>query len=128
MAPTQFAFNFAVELVALYIATDVLECANGPVPPQEMYQSLAYMAAAIPGVAAVCQIPFALTVRRFGNKAKIIMMLIGLSSFTALGGLVMFNGEALRGWGYAIIVCYLLMGVGLASFEGANRATYADFF
>ena len=72
-------------------------------------------------VAAICSVVFCR-----GGKAPVLMG--GAVSFAAVALLFLIRPN-LNDWGWEMLsAVYILQGMGRATFEGALRATYADFF
>ncbi len=83
-----------------------------------------WLATTIPALATLLQVPVGLLVKSFGNRAVAVMMVLGQLAFVAMGAICAFvPRDQLASWGYALIVIFVLQGIGRSTYEGANRAT-----
>ena len=121
LAPVQITFGLCAALLGYEISGNVVRIAF----PANTVVAAGLLSALVSLVAALLQVPFkALSAR----VSKGPVMLIGLSAFAALGGLVLaLDDESLAHY-LPLVLTYLLQGVGRACYEGTNKALYADRF
>lgn len=145
LAPRQILFGSMTVLVAFYVTGTIVPATVG-------LDSVGILTAIVPLVAAVLQVPFTVLSKLKG--AKPVIMVIGDISFAMLivmclilnMQMTMMEEEAETTTPAAnvtttttakmiddapmvnIVILYVLQGIGRACFEGANRATYAEFF
>jgi len=120
VSPVNIAFSYAASYVNWYLNGQVAKAAVGRA-------SVGYLAAMIPGYAALAGVPYSFLGKKLGKGP---MMFLGCCSFFALG-MIGWRIPAMNledgGWG-TMIGLYLIMGNGRAVFESTNRAVFADFF
>lgn len=127
LGPAQCCFGFCVELMGLYISVEISKCSGSF--GVDWFANLPWFATSIPAIAAIMQVPVGLLVKKFGDKAVAGMMILGLLSFAAIGAICIWvTRDELAGWGYTIVILFVLQGFGRSAYEGANRATYAAMF
>jgi len=120
LGPLNFAFGFAASYVAWYLNNKVGSVSVGD-------SNVGYLAAMIPGYAALAGVPYSYFGKFLG---KWVMMLLGCLSFFTIGlvGYVVPKQTLIDGKWAILIALYIVMGNGRAVFESTNRAVFADFF
>lgn len=80
---------------------------------------------------AVAAATAALMARLFGyvggKVGKIPVIIIGAACFGSIP-LCLYLFRCCNGWGWSLLIFYLLQGTGRAVYESTNRAVFADFF
>lgn len=121
LAPTQAAFGMCSALLGDEIAAKVVPAAY----PDDKVVVAGLCSALVALVAAALQLPSRWVAERAGKPA---VMLVGLLAFGGLGLVALLNERAQLEALPLLLACYVLQGVGRASYEGTNKALYADFF
>jgi hypothetical protein len=111
-------FGFAYPFVNSYVNGEVV---HRVLVHDTNFRYVGIFSALSSAVAALCSVVFC----RIG-KAPVLMG--GAASFAAVALLFLIRPN-LNNWGWEMLsAVYLFQGMGRATFEGALRATYADFF
>ena len=113
--PIQIAFGCCAALLGYEVSGVAIGAAFGT----NAVQVVGLMSAATAATAALLQLPFAFVARRVGKPP---LMLLGLSAFVALASICLAATTEQLGTWALIVPCYLLQGIGRASYEGTNRA------
>lgn len=123
LAPVQACFGLCAALLGDLVAAKVVP-KRWPLP-RDKAVAAGLLSAMVALVAASLQVPFKAAAARVGKPP---LMLLGLSAFGGLSLTCLFHTEAELGQIPLLLSCYLLQGVGRASYEGTNKALYSDFF
>lgn len=119
--PIQITFGVCAALLGYLVSGRAI----GAAFKTNAVEVVGLMSAGTAATAALLQVPFAFVARKLGKPP---LMLFGLGAFVVLATICLAaTVEQLGTWGF-IIPCYLLQGIGRASYEGTNRAVYADSF
>jgi hypothetical protein len=119
--PIQVAFGCCAALLGFLVSGVAIVDAFGT----KSVEIVGLMSATTAATAALLQLPFAFIARYIGKPP---LMLLGLTAFIALALICLCATTAQLGTWPFIVPCFLLQGIGRASYEGTNRAVYADFF
>jgi len=120
LGPLNIAFGFTASYVNWYLNNKVGSVSVGD-------SNVGYLAAIIPGYAALAGVPYSYVGKYLG---KWVMMLLGCLSFLTIGivGYAVPKQTLIDGKWATLIVLYIVAGNGRAVFESTNRAVFADFF
>lgn len=118
LAPTNLAFGFCAAYMNGFV--------NGTFATRELGRS------SVAFLGAVTALVAALLARAYGplssgKGGKGLTICIGAACFFAIPVLTALPGSC-TGWGWALLVLYILQGSGRAVYESTNRAVFSDFF
>lgn len=114
---TNLAFGFSAAFMNGYVNLTYTKSQLGT-------EWVGYYASTTALTGALVSYIFGALAQRLGTKCPFIF--IGSLCFLAIPALVLFVG--LDGWGYWLVVPYLLQGCGRGVFESINKGVFADFF
>lgn len=119
---TNLTFGFSVAWLNGYVNGNYLAKAVSST------SFIGFLGALIALIAAISSRIFGWISRTWG---KMPIVLIGAICFFLVGALSKItapNGEGPGGWGWGIVVFYLLQGFGRGVYESTNKGIFADFF
>lgn len=117
LAPTNLTFGFCAAFMNGYVNKNFASIELG----NNVVAFLAAITATTATVMARALGPLATAI----GKGPVICM--GAACFGSIT-LCLFALGCCKGWGWGLIVLYLLQGTGRAVYESTNRATFSDFF
>lgn len=119
LTPLNLAFGFSATLMNLYVNGIIAEIAVGG-------DNIGYLSSVTPCTAALLGFPYSFLSNRIGKGP---LMMFGAINFVTLAVILgSLPASTLQGWGWGIVVMYIIGGSGRAVFESTNKATFADFF
>mmetsp|Transcript_13915 Transcript_13915/g.33174 ORF Transcript_13915/g.33174 Transcript_13915/m.33174 type:complete len:423 (-) Transcript_13915:90-1358(-) len=117
LSPTNLSFGFAAAFMNGYVNSNIARRELGPA-------WVGALAAITAATAALLSGPLGLLSKRVGKGPLIAL---GASCFLCVP-LCLFTLGCCEGWGWWLIILYLLQGTGRAVYESTNRAIFSDFF
>lgn len=133
---TNFTFGFSVAWINGYVNANFLKKAlcypETSCPAAANF--IGFLAAIIAGVSAIVSRLFSCLTPYCG---KTVIVSIGAACFFAIGilskiggsgGWIDRGGDGPGGWGWGIVVFYILQGFGRGVYESTNKGIFADFF
>jgi len=128
---SNIAFGFSAAYLAGYINANWLQTAiTKATGDAELAQNLiGFLGALICLIATISSKIFQCLNARFGSKIPVVAL--GSLCFIAIGVLSFIkapHGEGPGGWGWGIVVFYLLQGMARGVYESTNKSVFADTY
>jgi hypothetical protein len=128
---SNIAFGFSAAYVAGYINANWLKTASTKATGDEQLAQnlIGFLGALICLIATVSSKVFQCINARLGSKIPVVA--VGSLCFIAIGVLSFIkapHGEGPGGWGWGIVVFYLLQGMARGVYESTNKGVFADFY
>jgi len=122
LSGSNVTFGFSAAYLAGYINANWESKALNP-------DFIGFLGAVICLIATISSKVYAVAAERMGTKLPIVVL--GSLCFFAIALLSFVtapNGEGPGGWGWGIMVFYILQGMGRGVYESTNKGIFADFF
>jgi hypothetical protein len=128
---SNIAFGFSAAYLAGYINANWLQTAiTGATGDAQLAQNLiGFLGALICLIATISSKIFQCLNARLGSKIPVVA--VGSLCFIAIGVLSFIqapHGDGPGGWGWGIVVFYLLQGMARGVYESTNKSVFADFY
>merc|ERR1711998_516826 len=127
---SNIAFGFSAAYLTGYINANWLQTAiTQATGDKQLAQNLIFLGALICLVATISSKIFQILNARLGSKVPVLA--VGSLCFIAIGVLSFVkapHGDGPGGWGWGIVVFYLLQGMGRGVYESTNKGVFADFY
>jgi len=127
LSGSNITFGFSVAYVNGYINGNSSGWLTAAIPNGGFF--VGFLGAIIAAVATVSSWLYGLAAESMGTKLPVVVF--GACCFLAIALLSLItapDGEGPGGWGWGIVVFYLLQGLGRGVYESTNKGIFADFF
>jgi len=127
LSGSNITFGFSVAYVNGYINGNSSGWLNAALPNGQVF--IGFLGAVIAAVATISSWMYGMAAEKMGTKLPVVVfgsccfLTIAFLSFITAPG-----GEGPGGWGWGIVIFYLLQGLGRGVYESTNKGIFADFF